>query len=284
MKTSRLALAAACTVVVLAFTATGCKKLQARDNLNKGVQAFKNAKYPEAVEFFKQAIELDPTFPTARLYLATAYMSQYIPGAESPENVAYAKSAMEQFNLVLETLPNDATAIESMASLHYSQAQGAPGLDEKLKRLDEAATWYKRLTTVDPNKKEAYYSQGVIVWAKWYPALMAARAKLGMKPDDEGPIKDKKVKAELKDKYAALVEDGIKHLEKALEIDKEYDDAMAYLNLLIRERADLAETAEEYRKDIEIADNWVQKALETKKIKAERQPQTSGIISEAAEK
>ena len=42
------------------------------------------------------------------------------------------------------------------------------------------------------------------------------------------------------------------------------------MNLLTRERADLADTPEEYKKDVEEADNWVQKALETKKIKAER--------------
>ena len=70
---------------------------------------------------------------------------------------------------------------------------------------------------------------------------MAARAKLGMKPEDPGPIKDKKLKEELKAKWGAVVDGGIKNLEKALEIDQEYDDAMAYMNLLYRERADLSQ-------------------------------------------
>ena len=73
-------------VAVLAFTGSGCNKLKARNQLNTGVQAFKNAQYAEAVENFKKAVDLDPNFPPARLYLATAYMQQYIPGAESPEN------------------------------------------------------------------------------------------------------------------------------------------------------------------------------------------------------
>ncbi len=54
---------------------------------------------------------------------------------------------------------------------------------------------------------------------------------------------------------------------------------MAYMNLLIRERADLAESADEYKKEIEVADNWVQKALDTKKIKAERVAQKAGGIT-----
>jgi Tfp pilus assembly protein PilF len=265
----------------LALLSTGCEKLKARDNLNKGVQAFKSAKYNSAVEHFKEAVRLDPEFPTARLYLATAYMSQYIPGADSPENMQNAKAAEQEFLRVLEKDPQNALAVESLASLHYNQAQGG-SVEQKIKKLDEAAGWYTKLSQVDPNNKTAYYSLGVIVWAKWYPKLMEARAKLGMKPEDPGPIKDKKVKEELKAQWSDTINKGIQNLERALQIDPEYDEAMAYMNLLIRERADLADSPEVYKKDIEVADNWVQKALDTKKIKAERAAQNAakGIKAE----
>ena len=255
---------------MLALFSTGCDKLKSRDELNKGVAAFKNAKYTDAVEHFKSAVDLDGSNPNARLYLATAYMSQYIPGAESPENLQNAKAANDQFLKVLEQDPKNTVAVTSLASLHYSEAQGSTGLDAKLKKLDEAKEWYEKLAQIDEKNKEAYYSLGVITWAKWYPQLATARAKLGMKPEDPGPIKDKKLKEELKAQYGPMVENGIKNLQKALDVDPQYDDAMAYMNLLIRERADLADTPEEYKKEVDIADNWVQKALETKKVKAER--------------
>jgi len=260
-------------VGALAFVSTGCEKLRARDNLNKGVQAFKTAKYNNAVEHFKKAVELDPDFPTARLYLATAYMSQYIPGADSAENMQNAKAAEAEFLRVLERDPANTLAIESLASLHYNQAQGNQPLDQKLKKLDEAAQWYTKLAQTDGNSKTAYYSLGVITWAKWYPRLMEARNKLGMKPEDPGPIKDKKVKEQLKAQWWDTINQGIANLEKAVQIDPEYDEAMAYLNLLHRERADLMDSPEEYKKEVEIADNYVQKALDTKKIKAERAAQ-----------
>ena len=258
------------SLMLLALFSTGCDKLKSRDELNKGVASFKNAKYVEAVEHFKVAVDLDASNPNARLYLATAYMSQYIPGAESPENLQNAKAASDQFLKVLEQDPKNTLAVSNLASLHYSEAQGATGLEAKFKKLDEAKEWYEKLAQIDEKNKEAYYSLGVITWAKWYPQLATARAKLGMKPEDPGPIKDKKLKEELKAQYGPMVEAGMKNLQKALEIDPQYDDAMAYLNLLIRERADLADTPEEYNKEVEIADNWVQKALETKKLKAER--------------
>src|SRR3982750_324242 len=98
-------------VAVVALLASGCQKLKSRDPLNKGGQAFKNAQYADAVESFKTAVELDPNFPTARLYLATAYMQQYIPGAESPENNRMAQAAHDEFMKVLDQNPNDKVAI-----------------------------------------------------------------------------------------------------------------------------------------------------------------------------
>ena len=90
-----------------------------------------------------------------------------------------------------------------------------------------------------------------------------------MKPEDPGPLKDKKVREELRAQYSPIIEDGVQNLQKAIDIDKEYDDAMAYMNLLIRERADLADDKPDaYKKEIADADSWLQKALDTKKAKA----------------
>jgi len=267
---------------ILILGAAGCDKLKSRDDINKGIGEFKNAKYANAVELFKEAAALDPTNPNARLYLATSYMSQWIPGAESPENLQFAAMAKEEFNKVLEKDPNNTTALASLASIAFNQA-GPLAPDKKLEKLDEAEKWNKRLIEADPKNKEAYYTiGGPIVWAKWYPALMTARAGLHMKPEDPGPIKDKKIKEELRAKYSAMVDEGIANLQKALDIDKDYDDAMAYMNLLIRERADLLDSPDEYKKQIEIADGWVQKNLDTKKAKAARTPTTGGIVQDTA--
>ncbi len=257
-------------VAALAVLATGCQKLKARDQLNKGVQAFRNAQYSTAVDHFKTAVELDPNFPTARLYLATAYVNQYIPGADSPENVQMAKAAHDEFAKVLEQEPKNTVAMGYIASLYLQQ-----------KKWDEAKEWYHKLIATEPGNKEAYYSLGFIAWSMWYPVYGTARANLGMKPEDPGPIKDKKVKQELKDKQLPGVNEGLENLQKALQIDPEYDDAMAYVNLLTRERADLTDTSEEYKKQIDVADDWIQKALAAKKRKAEKKPAGGGITTDA---
>jgi Tfp pilus assembly protein PilF len=264
--TNLLAVLVLCAAVV---GSTGCDRLRARDNLNKGVQAYRNAKYADAVELFKKAVDLDPNWPNARVYLATAYMMQYIPGADSPENVQMAKAAQDQFLQVLQQEPKNTIALASMASLYFNQ-----------KKFDEAREWNQKLVAVDPNNKEAHYTLGVIAWTRAFQSDAEARAKLGMKPEDPGPLKDKKVREELKAKNWAMIEDGMQNLTKALEIDKEYDDAMAYVNLLYRQKADLEDTSEAYKADIAMADDFVQKTLETKKTKAARAPMSGGITAD----
>lgn len=259
----------------LTIIGTGCNKLKSRDDLNKGVSAYRNAKYDAAVDLFQEAIDLDPQNANARTYLAIAYMMQWIPGAVSPENVQFATKAREEFNKVLQMNPKDTTALASLASLSYNEAQSLP-LEEKMAKLDEAAKYNLQLIEADPSARDAYYSLGVISQNKFYPVLMTARLNAGMKPDEPGPLKDKKAREELQGKYGAIVQEGIDRLQKSLDIDPEYDDAMAYMNLLIREKADLTADKDEYKKQIEVADGWLQKALDVKKIKQERLEKKSG--------
>jgi tetratricopeptide (TPR) repeat protein len=262
----------ALTIVGMALSSVGCTQLKSRDQLNKGVQAFKSAQYPEAVEHFKTAVELQPDFAVARLYLATAYMQQYIPGSTSVENTHMAEAAHDQFMRVLEKDSTDKVAIASIASLYLNQS-----------KWNDAKQWYQKLIGVDPNNAEAYYSLGFIAWSEWYPELGKAKAALGMKQEDPGPIKDKKVKEELTAKYLPIVDAGLAALDKSLSIRPDYDDAMAYENLLVREKADLAQTKEEYEKQIKIADDWFNKTVETRKEKAEKKGKgAGGIVAEPA--
>src|ERR1035441_5313336 len=69
-----------------AQTGRGCQNAQAAEEMAEGVGAFKQAEYAKAVDYFRAAVESDAGCIQARLYLATAYMQQYIPGADAREN------------------------------------------------------------------------------------------------------------------------------------------------------------------------------------------------------
>jgi len=264
MKTSLrvLVLVAAGTMLL---SATGCAKLRARDQLNKGVQSYKNAKYEEAIEHFKQAVDLDPSLINARLYLATAFAQQYIPGADAPDNNKFAEQAIDQYKAVLNSDPKNVNSVKGIAYLYL-----------QMKQFDKAKEFYRKATELDQNDPEPYYSVAVIDWTQTYQPRMEERAKLGLKPEE--PLKDKKVCAALKEKNMTNIQEGIDNLNKALQLRPDYDDAMAYMNLMYRERADVqCDDAAARAADLKTADDWVDKTLAVKKAKAEKQPGATGI-------
>jgi tetratricopeptide (TPR) repeat protein len=244
--------------------ATGCNKLKARDQLNKGVQSYKNAKYEEAIEHFKNAVNLDPQLINARLYLATAYAQQYIPGIDTEENNRFGDQAIQEYENVLKADPQNINSVKGIAYLYL-----------QMKRFDDAKKFYRQAAQLDPNDPETYYSIAVIDWTQSYQPRMEERAKLGLKPQD--PLNDKAVCQQLRQANLEEVEEGMQMLQKALELRPDYDDAMAYLNLLYREKADLTcDNPQERAALNKTADEWVEKTMATKKANAEKKAKAAG--------
>ncbi len=267
MKTTQKWVVVVAAAMVL-LASTGCDKLKARDQLNKGVQAYKNNKYEQAIDHFQQAVSLDPSLINARLYLATAYAQQYIPGADTPDNNRMGEQAIDQYKQVLDKDPKNINSIKGIAYLYL-----------QMKKFDLAKEFYKKASAADPNDPEPYYSVAVIDWTETYQPRQEERAKLGMKPDDSLPAKDKKVCEQVREKNTANVQEGIDNLNKALQLRPDYDDAMAYMNLMYRERADIqCDDPAARASDLKTADEWVDKTMATKKAKAEKQPGAGGIV------
>jgi tetratricopeptide (TPR) repeat protein len=239
--------------------------------MNKGVQAYKNNKYADAVKFFKDAVRLDPTNQNAQLYLATSYMIQWVPGVDSPDNQKMYTAAKQEFQKVLNQDPKNSLALASMASMAFNSAQGAgTNMDQKMSYLQDAAKWNERRIEVDPKDAEPYYYLGVISWTRAFAPIQTARVEEKMNPNDPGPLKDPKVKDELKGKYWKDIDDGLDNLKKCLQYDKENEDAMSYMNLLLREKAVLEDTPDQAKADVAQAEDWSNKSLDMRRIKAAR--------------
>ena len=246
-----------CSISTLAQQDLAEPRLAARDELNKGVAAFRSANYKEALEHFNNAVQLDPELKVARLYLATAYAQQYTPGVETPENLEMANHALEQYAAVLQRDPANVTSVKGIAFLHA-----------QLKHLPEAKEAYKKAVDLDPKDPENFYSVGVIDWSMVYRDVMQEKSKLNL--DSQDTLMRSTECSDFRAKDISSIEDGITMLTQAVALRPNYDDAMAYMNLLYHLRADLDcgnETA--YKADLENAEQWADAAMAARKMKAD---------------
>ncbi len=264
--TARIPVTAALLALMLG-TATGCNKLKSRDQLVKGVQAFKNARYEEAVDHFQNSINLDPSSTDAKLYLATAYSYQVVPNLDSPENLKIAQKAIEGFREVLEKNPNDLTALKQIASIDFN-----------IKKQEEAKEYQKKVIALAPNDAEAHYTIGVIDWLQAYKSALAILAGDGLTDDGNGNAKKSKGACQkLQAANTGLVTEGLQYLQKAVDINPNYEEAMSYLNLTYRRKADLDCPDDNARKaDLAKADEWSQKSMGARKANELKKEQKTG--------
>jgi len=69
--------------------------------------------------------------------------------------------------------------------------------------------------------------------------------------------------------YGATIDEGIESLKHAISIKPDYDDAMAYLNLLYRRKADTVASQGERKQLIKMADDLIDKVKDIKQKRAE---------------
>ena len=263
------------------------EQLDAKDTLNQGVEAFKNAQFEEAVRLFKRAKQLDPVLQNASLYLATAYASQFIPGAPSEENVRNGELAKREYKEVLDQNPTNLSAIDGIASILYQMA-GQPFNTEM---FAESKSYHKKHTELRPDDPQPYYSIGVIDWALAYRGNTLLRAEfnqsVGVREEtstfdedsDGGDTKDTKdhvtglkdtdplpevLRRKYVEDFGPTIDEGVSALKRAIELKPDYDDAMTYLNLLYRRKADVVGPGIERNAYLEQADELLDKVKEIK--------------------
>lgn len=258
-------------VAIAAFAAVvmcaGCNKLRARDQLNKGVLAYRNAQYAQAVNNFQQAVKFDPTLLNARLYLATALAMQYVPGGATEDNIKRGQEAIQAYDNVLNVDPNNTNALGSIAQIYYNMHD-----------FDNAKKYQEKLKDLEPNNPTPYYWIGVLNYDPALKNQMTLRTKLNLtkpnpKDHDSYPPLKPKDRDELAAENGTLVADGIKNLEKAIELKPNYADAYTYLNLVYRQKADIEESPDAREDDLKRADELASKALALMKAAP---PSTSG--------
>jgi tetratricopeptide (TPR) repeat protein len=238
-----------------------------RDELNRGIEAYKVGHYEAAVSRFEKVLQIEPRSMVAEKYLGAALGQMVYPGLDTPGNLQAAARAVDSFLRVLDKYPHDADSMKRIAEIEFS-----------VKSFEEAKEWQKRVLAEEPANAEAAYTGGVVDWTLAHENSMRVLQGAGWQDDGEGNHQaPPAVLSNLKALNVALAEEGLEYLTRAVDNRPDYDEAMVYLNLTYRRKADVDYTDEAaHEEDIAKASEWTQKALEVRRAKEQKKKAEAG--------
>jgi len=219
------------------FGVSGCANINIRLAMNQGVNFYKAKEYEKAIQSFQQAIAIDPGYAEAHLDLGLTYMELYEPGSEHPKDLEYSDGAIQAFKKYIQLNPTNDKAKEYLINICTLSRRMQDAIDffmadyandpdnlQLVKMMgalyrmkgdmESAIEWYEKAAALEPGNPEAYYSVGVACWGRSYNAQYL---------DYETRM--------------ILVDKGLDALQKALDLKKDYYEALTYESLLYREKA-----------------------------------------------
>ncbi|MEO8432618.1 MAG: tetratricopeptide repeat protein [Acidobacteriota bacterium] len=256
---------AAALLLLTVVSFSGCKKIQARQEVKRGNEFFKAGNYPSALAAYQNASRLDPGQEKLKKNIGLAYMAMYEPGSKHPKDIEFAAKAIENLKAYLVDHPEDKRAHEFLVSLYLStdryddaiafyqeRLQNDPKNVKAIQSLaamyfkkgdfDKGVEWLQKRAALEPNNPEGYVMIGVQAWDRSYHY-----------PDLDPTTR------------ARIVDMGLENVDKALKIKPDSFEALTYINLLYREKAKMEPDPAKQQELIATAEKYRQQAMELRK-------------------
>jgi tetratricopeptide (TPR) repeat protein len=225
-------------LAVLVVSSSGCSvinRIRSKNQLNEAARAYREAHFEEAEQHSRKALELDPNNKTAPLFIARIVHREYRPGINTPENIAKAKQAIEEYKRVLERDPKNEEAYKAIATLLGAIKDDQQQREWILKRANDP--------NIDPDKRsEAYVVLASKDWHCSNEITDLPSNKVTTVVEQKATVSYKKPKDE-KDFQAAkmCVTRGLEEIENAIKLDPNSEAAWSYKTNLLLESSKLAE-------------------------------------------
>src|SRR5262245_56000465 len=228
------------TIVVIAALTTlgsGCeyvKKVIAKDKLNQGAIEYNKGNTKHAQEFFKDASETDPKNPVTWLYYGATLVKDYKKESDNAKKKEIANHALDVYQNALSLANGNCGLIDNALSYMAVIHEDMRNTEEWRKTMEERAT---NKCMKKETQAQAYYGIGVDYWKCSYDQTTRYQDKTLFSKDQFHYRKMDYSPEALADRQKAqtCVTKGFEYLEKALEVDSEYTEAMFYKGLLYRE-------------------------------------------------
>jgi hypothetical protein len=111
----------------------------------------------------------------------------------------------------------------------------------------------KHVVDLQPGNAALYFQLASIERDEFGPPIQDAKARLSQKP---GPLPDANLRRALQNQYGSLIEDAIANASRASELNGTSAAPLLLLSKMLRERALIRDTPEQYAADMHSAEQW----------------------------
>jgi tetratricopeptide (TPR) repeat protein len=282
----RISTAVGAATMLAVLAAGGCGVVADRQRMNKANKLFAAKKYDQAIPEYQKIVKSDPDNWMANYYLAMSWMAQFHPQSNHPMDAEIKKQAVASLEKLMTLEPPSPEDMDKVETYYLSlltsagdneqaiaflakQLQKEPDnkdimsqlaqLHAKVGNFDESLNWYEKIAQMDPKTKTNWYTVAVLCWER------SNKAGMTISPEER----------------TAIIQHGIESIDKALAIDPEYTEALAYKNLLYREKADAlskagkdAEAQAAFAESLRLRDEAI-RLMQKKKAEAAAAPSPS---------
>ncbi|MGC2742228.1 MAG: tetratricopeptide repeat protein, partial [Candidatus Angelobacter sp.] len=150
--------------------------------------------------------------------------------------------------------------VDSLKGLAYLKLQ--------LNNFEEARENYAKAIALAPNDPELLYAAAVANWSVANRDITEEKAKLDA--ESEYSLILSEGCSDARTKSLPVIDSGIAMLNKAVSLRKDDIDAMTYMNMFYRLRAELeCGSKKNFKADIKQSDEWADRAAAARKKQAE---------------
>jgi tetratricopeptide (TPR) repeat protein len=222
--------------------------------MKQGKLALAQNRLRDAAIAFQKAVDLNPSSAQAHEGLGVALSREIIAGNVRPSAESDAASRAENhLKQAIELQPSSSSPLLQLSELEASLAERAPDPADRSGRYREARGLLKRVLDLEPGKAGLYLRLANLERDEFGPAIQQAKARAGK---ESGPLSDLNARHALQKQYGGLLEDAITNAQRASELNSNSAKPLLLLSQMLKERALLRDTQEQYAGDMRSAEQW----------------------------
>ncbi len=213
----------------------------------------------ESTEALQKAVDLNPSSAKAHEQLGAALLRDIVAGKVRPSaDSDVAERAEHHLKQAIELAPFASGPLMELSTLEAVLAERSGDADQRADRYKQAQDLLKQVLALEPGKAGIYFRLASLERDEFGPAIEQAKARFS---SSHGPLPDAELRHSLQHQYGSLVEDAIQNGQKASEMAAHSPQPLLLMSRLLRERALIRDTPEEYGSDMHSADDWQRQFL-----------------------